>query len=299
VSVIVGSLATAPAVGLLAHRLASTPTPLQPVRPAIEASPPPRASGLVTRPAHPAAPQMTRRTRVQRVSPSSANHPNRPAAAPIGPSAPPTATDAPECPADCPAIKQKLMDAAVDPRGASRLAGADRIDTLEVPPSPPPDSCGSALMGPSLCHAVDSAAGWVGDHKFDVASTVGMLALQAVPVLDVAADAAAAVRTAEAVGDGTSFAEAQGLRRALASDAQIKGPGEAIAGRGTSTRLRDASRLSSTYGGEASGWRKMTSTSFEADTVRTFETHWYENAVGERFEPKVKLTGPWVEDLVP
>jgi hypothetical protein len=56
-----------------------------------------------------------------------------------------------------------------------------------------------------------------------------LLALQAVPVLNVAADAAAAVRTAEAVGDGTSFAEAQGLRRALASDAQIKGPGEAIA----------------------------------------------------------------------
>jgi hypothetical protein len=43
----------------------------------------------------------------------------------------------------------------------------------------------------------------------------------------------------------------------------------------------------------------MTSTSFDADRVRTFETHWYENAVGERFEPKVKLTGPWVEDLVP
>ncbi|HVS44840.1 MAG TPA: hypothetical protein VMU20_21495 [Candidatus Dormibacteraeota bacterium] len=191
------------------------------------------------------------------------------------------------------------MHAAMDPEGASRLAGADRIDAFDLPAAEPPDSCGNALMGPTLCHAVDSAAGWVGDHKLDVASTVGLVAAQAVPLLDVAADAAAAARAAEAVGDGTSLAEAQGLRRSLASEAQMKGPGEAIAGRGTSTRLRDASRLSDTYGGEPGDWRKMTSTSYEADSVRTFETHWYENAVGERFEPKVKLTGGWAEDLVP
>jgi hypothetical protein len=294
-SVVVGSLATAPAVGVLAHRLASTPT-LQPSMVVVSSLP--HATGLATRPA-PVAPQMVRRTRARQASPSSANHSNPSAAAPIRPSAASAHTDARDCPADCPAIQQKLMDAAMDPRGASRLAGAERIDALEAPPAPPSDSCGSALMGTTICNAVGSAAGWVGDHKLEVASTVGLLALQAVPVLDVAADAAVAARAAEVVGDGTSFAEAQGLRRALASEAQIKGPGEAIAGRGTGTRLRDASRLSSTYGGESGGWRKMTSTSFEADTVRTFETHWYENAVGERFEPKVKLTGPWVEDLVP
>jgi hypothetical protein len=205
---------------------------------------------------------------------------------------PASATPEGGCDAGCSALQQQLVDAATDPRGASRLAGADRINALDQGPlDPPVDRCEDAFAGSTLCHASNAAGSWLAAHKLEVATDVGMVAVQAIPVVDVAADAVEATRVAEAVGDGTSFAEAQGLRRSLASEVQMSEPGKPFAGAGTDVRLRDAGRLAARYGGAPSQWSKMKSEPFRADPFRSFETHWYQNPAGERFEPKVKLVG--------
>ncbi|OJX60563.1 MAG: hypothetical protein BGO89_13675 [Candidatus Kapaibacterium thiocyanatum] len=54
--------------------------------------------------------------------------------------------------------------------------------------------------------------------------------------------------------------------------------------------LRDATRLASTYGGDANHWVKMGSSSFKAKGGVRFETHWYENlSTGQRVEFKTKF----------
>ncbi|MEO8218575.1 MAG: RHS repeat-associated core domain-containing protein, partial [Acidobacteriota bacterium] len=80
------------------------------------------------------------------------------------------------------------------------------------------------------------------------------------------------------------------LNKSLASRAQMEEIGEAIAGARTAVKLRESSRLAETYGGAASDWMKMRSSSYKAGDSIRIETHWYENAkTGERVEFKTKI----------
>jgi len=82
------------------------------------------------------------------------------------------------------------------------------------------------------------------------------------------------------------------LGRQLASEQQVGEAGTAMAGAGTSTELRAASRLADRYGGAASDWAKMGSSSYRGADGLQFETHWYENiSTGQRLEFKTKITG--------
>lgn len=70
------------------------------------------------------------------------------------------------------------------------------------------------------------------------------------------------------------------LRRQLASEGQMAGPGTRIIGAGTGRELRDAPRLAREYGGDPSDWVKMSSGRYRdgGGVYDLFETHWYENA---------------------
>ena len=82
------------------------------------------------------------------------------------------------------------------------------------------------------------------------------------------------------------------LGRQLASEQQVGEAGTALAGAGTSTELRAASRLADQYGGSASDWAKMGGSSYRGADGLQFETHWYENIpTGQRVEFKTKITG--------
>jgi RHS repeat-associated protein len=80
------------------------------------------------------------------------------------------------------------------------------------------------------------------------------------------------------------------LARQLASEQQMAGSGVAIAGAGSSVKLRVAERLAEQYGGSPSDWAKMTSSPYQGLDGLQFETHWYENvATGERYDFKSKF----------
>lgn len=81
------------------------------------------------------------------------------------------------------------------------------------------------------------------------------------------------------------------LNKSLASQQQlsqlISGNGINIAGNGTSVTLRDSARLVSEYGGQASDWSKVSSSSYIAADGSKIEIHAYRNAVtGRVVEPK-------------
>jgi hypothetical protein len=84
-------------------------------------------------------------------------------------------------------------------------------------------------------------------------------------------------------------AKAVKLSRQLASEQQVGEVGEPIAGRGSNIELRDAERLSNEYGGNWEDYSKMRSSSYQGSDGHQFETHWYENADGERLEIKIKV----------
>jgi hypothetical protein len=75
------------------------------------------------------------------------------------------------------------------------------------------------------------------------------------------------------------------LGRALASEAQaaelLAGKGDAIAGAGTRTVLKDASRLAAEYGGTPADWSKITSSHYtppgSAGAQTGSATHAYQN----------------------
>lgn len=79
------------------------------------------------------------------------------------------------------------------------------------------------------------------------------------------------------------------LGRQLASEQQLSEIGRALAGAGSSTKLRVAERLARDYGGVADDWAKMGSSSYRGADGFRMETHWYENVLSrERFEFKAK-----------
>jgi len=81
------------------------------------------------------------------------------------------------------------------------------------------------------------------------------------------------------------------LNKSLASQQQLSqlesGNGIDIAGNGTNVPLNDVSRLVAEYGGQASDWSKVSSSSYTAADGTQFEIHAYRNAVtGQVVEPK-------------
>jgi len=88
------------------------------------------------------------------------------------------------------------------------------------------------------------------------------------------------------------ISESEGLRRQLASEAQMAGEGEAFAGRGTSVPFRGAADAAARYGGEAADYAKVSSVenyNGGSGIYDLFETHWIEDAEGTRFEFKTKF----------
>lgn len=84
------------------------------------------------------------------------------------------------------------------------------------------------------------------------------------------------------------------LNKQLASEAQSAelnaGKGEAMAGAGTSTPIRDVQRLQSQYGGDAADWAKIRSSNYKASDGTSFETHAYQNVkTGQVVELKTKF----------
>ncbi|TDN51584.1 VENN motif-containing pre-toxin protein [Scandinavium goeteborgense] len=81
------------------------------------------------------------------------------------------------------------------------------------------------------------------------------------------------------------------LKKSLASETQLselsKSGGLPVAGAGTNTKLRVADSLAKEYGGKASDWSKVTSSSYKAEDGTIFEIHAYRNTVtGQLVEPK-------------
>jgi hypothetical protein len=75
-----------------------------------------------------------------------------------------------------------------------------------------------------------------------------------------------------------------------ASEQQLGEAGTPLAGAGTATKLSAADRLAANYGGEATDWAKMGSSSIRGADGFQFETHWYENVLpGFRTEFKTKF----------
>jgi RHS repeat-associated protein len=103
----------------------------------------------------------------------------------------------------------------------------------------------------------------------------------------------AAAKLADNSAKGGSGAESalagRDLGRQLASEQQMGEVGIALAGAGSSTKLRVAERLTRDYGGVADDWAKVGSSSYRGADGFGMETHWYENVLsGERFEFKTK-----------
>ncbi|SIQ58169.1 Possible hemagglutinin [Pseudacidovorax sp. RU35E] len=99
------------------------------------------------------------------------------------------------------------------------------------------------------------------------------------------------VRSYQSGEAASSAVNALNLNKYLASQQQISelsnGGGSVMAGAGSTVPLRDASRLAAEYGGSASDWSKVSSSSYTgADGVK-FEIHAYRNPVtGQLVEPK-------------
>ncbi|TCV90941.1 VENN motif pre-toxin domain-containing protein, partial [Biostraticola tofi] len=125
-------------------------------------------------------------------------------------------------------------------------------------------------------------------------ATGGMLAGIIVPGKKVPGGVVATdVNKAESAITSSAHSASSGLNlnKSLASEAQLaelaKNGGKPVAGSGAEKTLRDAPRLAAEYGGNASDWSKITSSSYKAADGTVFEIHAYRNTVtGQMVEPK-------------
>jgi RHS repeat-associated protein len=77
------------------------------------------------------------------------------------------------------------------------------------------------------------------------------------------------------------------LSKQLASESQMASEGFEIAGGNSGKFLKQADRLSETYGGQTRDWTKKTSDVFNAKDGSHIETHWFENIkTGQKVEQK-------------
>ncbi|RKH21497.1 hypothetical protein D7X74_00960 [Corallococcus sp. CA047B] len=101
-------------------------------------------------------------------------------------------------------------------------------------------------------------------------------------------------RSAIVSTEARSLAQGVNLEKSLASSAQtskiLAGKGEVIAGAGTKTPYRDAPRLGSQHGGNATDWQKVSGGNHVAKDGTKIETHAAQNQVtGQVVELKTKL----------
>jgi RHS repeat-associated protein len=75
------------------------------------------------------------------------------------------------------------------------------------------------------------------------------------------------------VREAANAAKAPLLNKDLASQQQMSEKGSPFAGTGTDTPFRDSQRIADKYGGSASDWVKMESSSYTTYDGRKFETH--------------------------
>ena len=90
--------------------------------------------------------------------------------------------------------------------------------------------------------------------------------------------------------EASSAVSGMNLQKQLASEAQLSEPGSAMAGVGERKAFNDAGKKAAAYGGDATDYKKMTSSTFEAKDGTRFETHWVQNTkTGEGYEHKTKI----------
>jgi hypothetical protein len=79
------------------------------------------------------------------------------------------------------------------------------------------------------------------------------------------------------------------LKKSLASQQQMGETGEITAGASGPAQFRNAGDIAQKYGGNASDWAKMKSSSY-GEGGNKFRTHWVENTkTGQRVEQKTKV----------
>jgi RHS repeat-associated protein len=108
----------------------------------------------------------------------------------------------------------------------------------------------------------------------------------------VSADEQTAIEAGAAgeAGAARNAANLANLEKSLASEEQVGETGGVIAGTGARVPFRDAARVAQQYGGSASDWVKVSSSSYTARDGTKFETHWVENIkTGQRVEFKTKF----------
>lgn len=120
------------------------------------------------------------------------------------------------------------------------------------------------------------------------------VAAAAIPFATGAGAAYRGVKAAERAAEASSAMSRLNLSKQLASQQGVgqimAGKGQAIAGAGTKTALRDAGRLAEQYGGKAGDWAKVSSTNFRAADGTPISTHAYQNtATGQIVEMKTKI----------
>ncbi|MFC3813337.1 DUF6443 domain-containing protein [Lacihabitans lacunae] len=91
--------------------------------------------------------------------------------------------------------------------------------------------------------------------------------------------------------EAKSAASLDKLNRSLASESQMAGKSESIAGAGSKTPLKKAEDMAKQYGGDAKDYAKMRSnSSYKANDGTKIETHWEENIkTGEKYNTKTKI----------
>ena len=76
------------------------------------------------------------------------------------------------------------------------------------------------------------------------------------------------------------------LNKQLASESQMKNPGNSMKVK----EVHQAERLSKQYGGKPNDWKKMSSNKYISSDGVQFETHWFENTkTGQKVEFKTKF----------
>lgn len=108
-----------------------------------------------------------------------------------------------------------------------------------------------------------------------------------------------ALRWADGPSTPRSPADADMLRRGLASEAQLGDPHRVIAGGGAAREVDAAERLVAHYGGESGDWLKLSSPKYEDPAGFDFEIHFYmRHGDDTLYEPKTKFPSgsPWTSD---
>lgn len=194
---------------------------------------------------------------------------------------------------------KNIMSCSTAPGSASCQKGLAMQDALMV--ALPAGLGGGVLAAatPEIAAAAKAAIAACTSSAVLCLNNAGIMASEAIVPGGVGAGGAVGIgkTVAEATAAKAEAAAAHSainglnLNKSLASEAQLselaRTGGLAVAGSGTETKLRVAEDLAKQYGGKASDWSKVTSSSYKAADGTIFEIHAYRNAVtGQLVEPK-------------